>query len=50
MAKIFTKHFSIKVKTSEFVDIPVDSEDLIAFICPFLIESNKNQTSYFKYQ
>ena len=24
-----------------FVDIPVDNEDLLAFICPFLIENNK---------
>ncbi|MBN8837913.1 MAG: hypothetical protein J0I09_11680 [Sphingobacteriia bacterium] len=36
----FTNHF--KIKTSiDFVDIPVDDKDLLAFICPFLIESNK---------
>lgn len=44
MAVSFTKHFGINVKpnTIEFVDIPVDDKDLLAFICPFLIEKNKS--------
>lgn len=41
MALSFKKYFSIKEPNVEFVDIPVDSKDLEAFICPFLIESNK---------
>lgn len=41
MALKFTKHFLIKDRNVQFVDIPVDSEDLLAFICPFLIENNK---------
>lgn len=41
MAENFTKHFSISSKNIEFVDIPINNEDLEAFICPFLIESNK---------
>lgn len=41
MALKFTKHFSIKDKEIQFVDIPIDNEDLLAFICPFLIENNK---------
>jgi hypothetical protein len=43
MALKFTSHFSIntKVNNIEFVDIPVDKEDLLAFIDPFLIENNK---------
>ncbi|MDP3394225.1 hypothetical protein [Sediminibacterium sp.] len=41
MALSFKKQFSIKDPNVEFVDIPVDSKDLEAFICPFLIESNK---------
>lgn len=42
MAINFTTHFSIQASDIEFVDIPVDSEDLLAFICPFLIENNKS--------
>lgn len=41
MAIKFTKQFSVKDRDIEFVDIPVDKEDLLAFICPFLIENNK---------
>lgn len=41
MALKFTNHFSVKDNNIEFVDIPVDKEDLLAFICPFLIENNK---------
>lgn len=41
MALSFKKQFSIKDENVDFVDIPVDSKDLEAFICPFLIESNK---------
>jgi hypothetical protein len=41
MAKSFVDHYSIKEKKLEFVNIPIDSKDLEAFICPFLIESNK---------
>ena len=42
MAEKFTSHFKIKTKDIEFVDIPVNDEDLLAFICPFLIENNKS--------
>jgi len=40
MAK-FTKHFKITAGGIDFVDIPVDDKDLLAFICPFLIERYK---------
>jgi hypothetical protein len=44
MTKKFTTHFKIKrTDTVEFVDIPVDEEDLLAFICPFLIERDKSE-------
>lgn len=39
----FTELFSINAKLIEFVDIPVNNEDILAFICPFLIENNKNE-------
>lgn len=42
MAIKFTTHFKVKSKQIEFVDIPVDDEDLLAFIDPFLIEKNKS--------
>lgn len=43
MAQSFTTHFKLKKSSAiEFVDIPVNEEDLLAFICPFLIESNKS--------
>lgn len=41
MAISFVDHYSIKDKKLKFVNIPIDKEDLEAFICPFLIESNK---------
>lgn len=42
MAEKFTAHFKIKKTAIDFVDIPVNDEDLLAFICPFLIENNKS--------
>ncbi|UIR54769.1 hypothetical protein LZQ00_10825 [Sphingobacterium sp. SRCM116780] len=42
MALKFTKHFGISKNTPiSFVDIPIDDNDLEAFICPFLIEKHK---------
>ncbi|MDW7692853.1 hypothetical protein R9C00_11030 [Flammeovirgaceae bacterium SG7u.111] len=38
----FTTHFNIKNSNIEFVDIPINDEDLLAFIDPFLIEKNKS--------
>lgn len=43
MATHFTKHFAISQKNIEFVDIPVNSQDLLAFICPFLIVNNQSE-------
>ncbi len=42
MALKFTTQFKIKNKNVEFIDIPVDNKDLLAFIDPFLIEKNKS--------
>jgi len=42
MSEKFTSHFNIKTNDIEFVDIPINEEDLLAFICPFLIENNKS--------
>lgn len=40
----FTKHFGIRNREPiEFVDIPLD-EDLLAFICPFLIANNRDDS------
>lgn len=41
MTEKFTTHFKIKTNKIDFVDIPVNEKDLLAFICPFLIENNK---------
>lgn len=48
MAEKFTTHFKLKTGALEFVDIPVNDEDLLAFICPFLIENNKSQNLILK--
>lgn len=44
MALSFTKHYSIdkKVHNIEFLDIPVDQNEIKAFVCPFLIEKHKS--------
>lgn len=43
MALKFTQHFRINKNIPiNFVDIPVDDNDLEAFICPFLIEKYKS--------
>lgn len=44
MAIKFTTQFKIRNRNVEFVDIPVDNEDLLAFIDPFLIEKNKSDS------
>ncbi|NUY80476.1 hypothetical protein HUK80_06175 [Flavobacterium sp. MAH-1] len=36
----FREHFGIRTRHVEFIDIPMD-EDLLAFICPFLIANNR---------
>lgn len=42
--KTFTKHFGIKQQEPiEFINIPLD-EDLLAFICPFLIANNRDDS------
>ena len=41
MALKFTTQFKIKSRNIEFVDIPIDNDDLLAFIDPILIEENK---------
>jgi len=42
MTHSFSKHYGVHSNDIEFVDIPVNDEDLLAFICPFLIENNKS--------
>lgn len=42
MKEQFTERFKIKSNMIEFVDIPVNDKDLLAFIDPFLIEKNKS--------
>ncbi|MGV0827838.1 hypothetical protein ACTS9C_02945 [Empedobacter brevis] len=41
MKKTFTEEFSISDKNIDFFDIPVE-EDILVFICPFLIENTKS--------
>lgn len=42
MKLLFSKHYAINPENIEFVDIPIENEDLLAFICPFLIENNSD--------
>lgn len=44
MATSFSKQFLINTKKTQidFVDIPINQQDLLAFICPFLIENYKS--------
>ena len=44
MALKFTTQFEITNRNIEFVNIPVDNEDLLAFIDPFLVEKNKSDS------
>lgn len=44
MALKFTTQFKIKSRNIGFVDIPIDNDDLLAFIDPFLIEKNKSDS------
>ncbi|RYE58489.1 MAG: hypothetical protein EOP48_03430 [Sphingobacteriales bacterium] len=50
MALKFTDYYAINAKTYdiEFLDIPVDHNEIQAFVCPFLIEGNKSDSVVLK--
>lgn len=46
MSITFKTQFRITAPQVDFIDIPVDDDDLLAFICPFLIVNNQDDPRF----